>query len=86
LTQGKTSPEILAEDVGIDACCGLVLGGRAGLVVFARYDARAAQFKVERIPLDDPSLASSWGDHLNRIVLTPREATQRGMWTLTLSR
>jgi hypothetical protein len=62
------------------------VGGRAGLVVLARYDARAAQFKVERIPLDDPSLTSSWGDHLNRIVLMPQEAVQRGTWTLTLSK
>jgi hypothetical protein len=65
--------------------CGRI-GGRAGLVVLARYDARAAQFKVERIPLDDPALTSSWGDHLNRIVLAPREAVQRATWTLTVSR
>ena len=62
------------------------IGGPADLVVFARYDARAAQFTVERIPLDDPSLTASWGDHLNRIVLTPREAAQRATWTLTLSK
>jgi len=61
-------------------------GGRAELAVFARYDARAARFTVERIPLDDASLTSSWGDHLNRIVLTPREAVQRATWTLTVSR
>jgi len=54
--------------------------------VFARYDARAAQFTVERIPLDDPSLTSSGGEHLNRIVLTPREAVQRATWALTVSR
>ena len=62
------------------------IGGRADLVVFARYDARAAQSTVERIPLDDASLTSSWGDHLNRIVLTTREAIQRATWTLTVSR
>jgi len=62
------------------------IGGRADLVVCARYDAQAAQFTVERIPLDDPSLTSSWGDHLNRIVLMPREAIQRATWTLTVSR
>ena len=62
------------------------IGGRAEVAVFARYDARAAQFTVERIPLDDPSLTSSWGDHLNRIVLTPREAVQRATWALTVSR
>jgi hypothetical protein len=62
------------------------IGGPAGLVVFARYDARAAQFTVEPVPLDDASLTSSWGDHLNRIVLTPREAVQRATWTLTVSK
>jgi len=62
------------------------IGGRAPLVVFARYDARAAQFTVEPVPLDDASLTSSWGDHLNRIVLTPREAVQRATSTLAVSK
>ncbi len=65
--------------------CGRI-GGRAGLTVFARYDARAAQARVERIPLDDASLSSSWGDHLNRIVLSARGPVQKGAWTLTIAK
>ena len=65
--------------------CGRI-GGKKGLVVFARFNARIQQAAVERISLDDRSLMSSWGDHLNRIVLTPREAVQKGTWTLTISK
>jgi hypothetical protein len=62
------------------------IGGRQGLVVFARFNARIQQAAVERIDLDDRALTSSWGDHLNRIVLTPREAVQQGTWKVTISR
>jgi len=65
--------------------CGRI-GGKKDLVVFARFNARIQQATVERIALDDASLTASWGDHLNRIVLTPREAVQQGTWTLTVSR
>ncbi len=65
--------------------CGRI-GGRPGLVVSARYDARLQQARVERIALDDASLSSSWGTHLNRIVLSPRGALQKGAWTLTVSK
>ena len=65
--------------------CGRI-GGKPGLVVFARFDARIQQAAVERIALDDRSLTSSWGDHLNRIVLTPREAVQQGTWTVTIAK
>jgi hypothetical protein len=65
--------------------CGRI-GGRPDLVVFARFDPTAQQATVERIDLDDRSLTSSWGDHLNRIVLTPREAVQQGTWKLTVSK
>jgi hypothetical protein len=54
--------------------------------VFARFNPRIQQAAVERIALDDPSLTSSWGDHLNRIVLTPREAVQQGTWKVVISR
>ena len=62
------------------------IGGKKGLVVFARFNTRVQQAAVERIALDDRSLASSWGDHLNRIVLTPRETVQQGTWTLTIAK
>ena len=65
--------------------CGRI-GGTPGLVVFARFDARIQQAAVERIALDDRSLTSSWGDHLNRIVLTPREAVQQGTWRVMIAR
>ena len=65
--------------------CGRI-GGRKDLVVTARYDGRAHQATIERIPLDDGSLTASWGDHLNRIVLTPRDAVQNGAWTLTVTK
>ena len=65
--------------------CGRI-GGKKDLAVVARFDARLQQATVERIALDDPSLTSSWGDHLNRIVLTPREAVQKGTWTLTIAK
>ncbi len=62
------------------------IGGKQDLVVFARFNARIQQAAVERIDLDDRSLTSSWGDHLNRIVLTPREAVQQGTWKVTISK
>jgi hypothetical protein len=62
------------------------IGGKKDLVVFARFNNRVQQATVERIALDDRSLASSWGGHLNRIVLTPREAVQKGAWTLTIAK
>ncbi|HSP91015.1 MAG TPA: heparinase II/III family protein [Vicinamibacterales bacterium] len=65
--------------------CGRI-GGKPGLVVFARFNARIQQAAVERIDLDDRSLISSWGDHLNRIVLTPREAVQQGSWKVTIAK
>jgi hypothetical protein len=65
--------------------CGRV-GGKQGLVVFARFNDRVQQAAVERIALDDRSLTSSWGDHLNRIVLTPRESAQQGTWKVTISK
>ena len=65
--------------------CGRI-GGVQDLVVFARFDPAAQQAKVERIDLDDRALTSSWGDHLNRIVLTPREAVQQGTWKVTISK
>ena len=65
--------------------CGRI-GGVQDLVVFARFDPTAQQAKVERIDLDDRSLTSSWGDHLNRVVLTPREAAQQGTWKVTIAK
>ena len=65
--------------------CGRI-GGKPGLVVFARFNARIQQAAVERIDLDDRSLTSSWGDHINRIVLTPREAVQQGTWKVTITK
>jgi len=65
--------------------CGRI-GGMQDLVVFARFDPTAQQAKVERIDLDDRSLTSSWGDHLNRVVLTPREAAQQGTWKVTIAK
>jgi len=65
--------------------CGRV-GGKQDLVVFARFNAGVQQARVERIDLDDRALVSSWGDHLNRIVLTPREAVQQGTWTVTIAK
>jgi hypothetical protein len=65
--------------------CGRI-GGKPDLVVFARFDARAQQARVERIDLDDRALTPSWGDHLNRIVLTPREAVQQGTWKVTIAK
>ena len=62
------------------------IGGRKGLVVFARFNNRVQQAAIERIDLDDRALVSSWGDHLNRIVLTPREAVQQGTWTVTIAK
>ncbi len=75
----ETSPGTLRLD------CGRI-GAKPGLVVFARFNARIQQAAVERIALDDRSLVSSWGDHLNRIVLTPREAVQQGTWTVTIAK
>jgi hypothetical protein len=81
-----TPCEVSETDPGtLRLSCGRV-GGKKDLVVFARFNARIQQATVARIPLDDASLTSSWGDHLNRIVLTPREAVQQGTWTLTVSR
>ena len=65
--------------------CGRV-GGRPDLAVFARFNPTAQQARVERIDLDDRALTASWGDHLNRIVLTPREAVRQGTWKVTISK
>jgi hypothetical protein len=65
--------------------CGRI-GGNTGLVVFARFNPQVQQAKAERLDLDDRALTSSWGDHLNRIVLTPREATRQGTWKVTISK
>jgi hypothetical protein len=62
------------------------IGEKPGLVVFARFNARIQQAAVERITLDDRALTSSWGDHLNRVVLTPREAVQQGTWKVTIGK
>jgi len=86
LRAAKSSVEGREPQGALSVSKGARIGGRAGLVVLARYDARAAQFTIERIPLDDASLTSSWDDHLNRIVLIPRGPVQRATWTLTVSR
>jgi len=65
--------------------CGRI-GGKPDLVVFARFNAGVQQARVERVDLDDRALVSSWGDHLNRIVLTPREAVQQGTWRVTIAK
>ena len=65
--------------------CGRI-GGKPGLVVFAHFNARVQQAAVERIPLDDRALTSAWGDHLTRIVLTPREIVRQGTWKVTISK
>jgi hypothetical protein len=65
--------------------CGRV-GGKPDLVVFARFNAKVQQARAERIDLDDRALASSWGDHLNRIILTPRESVRQGTWTVAISK
>jgi hypothetical protein len=65
--------------------CGRI-GGKPDLVVFARFNPAVQQATVERVDLDDRALTSSWGDHLNRIVLTPREAVQQGTWKVTISK
>jgi hypothetical protein len=81
-----TPCEVTETDPGtLRLACGRI-GGKQDLVVLARFDARVQQAAVERIALDDPSLTSSWGDHLNRIVLTPREAVQQGTWKLAISK
>jgi hypothetical protein len=65
--------------------CGRV-GGKPDLVVFARFNPQLQQARVERVDLDDRALVASWGDHLNRIVLTPREAVQQGTWKVTIAK
>jgi hypothetical protein len=81
-----TPCEVSERDPGtLELACGRI-GGRPGLVVFARFNARVQQAAVERIALDDRALTSSWGDHLNRIVLTPREAVQQGTWAVTIAK
>ena len=81
-----TPCEVSETDPGaLRLACGRI-GGKKDLVVFARFSARAQQAAVERIALDDPSLTSAWGDHLNRIVITPREAVQQGTWKVTIAK
>jgi hypothetical protein len=65
--------------------CGRI-GGKPDLVVFARFNPAVQQATVERVDLDDRALTSSWGDHLNRVVLTPREAVQQGTWKVTVAK
>jgi hypothetical protein len=65
--------------------CGRI-GGKPDLVVFARFNPAVQQATVERVDIDDRALTSSWGDHLNRIVLTPREAVQQGTWKVTIAK
>ena len=74
-----------AEPGALRLDCGRV-DGRKDLAVIARFDPRAQQASVERIALDDPSLTASWGDHLTRIVLAPRAAVRKAIWTLTISK
>jgi hypothetical protein len=74
-----------AESGTLRLACGRV-GGRPDLVVIARFNPTAQQARVERIELDDRALTSAWGDHLNRIVLTPREAVRQGTWRVTISK
>ena len=62
------------------------IGGRPGLQAFARFNANVQQARVERIDLDDRALVSSWGDHLNRIILTPRESVRQGTWTVAITK
>jgi hypothetical protein len=65
--------------------CGRI-GGKKDLIVFARFNPAVQQARVERVDIDDRALTSSWGDHLNRIVLTPREAVQQGTWKMTIAK
>lgn len=87
LSLSLMTPCEVSEDVpgALRLACGRV-GGRPGLAVTARYDARAQQARVERIALDDASLAASWGSHLNRIVLSARAPVRQGSWTITVAR
>jgi hypothetical protein len=81
-----TPCEVSEPDPGtLQLACGRI-GGKKDLVVFARFNAQIQQAAVERLALDDPSLASSWGDHLNRIVLTPRETVRQGTWKVTIAK
>jgi hypothetical protein len=81
-----TPCEVLETEPGtLRMACGRI-GDKKDLIVFARFNAHIQRAAVERINLDDRSLTSSWGDHLNRIVLTPREAVQQGTWKLTISK
>ena len=81
-----TPCEVSEPDPGaLRLACGRI-GGRKDLVVFARFNPAVQQARAERIDLDDRALASSWGDHLNRVILTPREAVQQGTWKVTISK
>jgi hypothetical protein len=81
------TPCDVAEDVPgtLRLTCGRI-GGRRDLAVAARFDTQVYQATVERLPLDDGALTSSWGEYLNRIVITPRAAAQQGTWRVTLDR
>jgi hypothetical protein len=82
----ETDPGTLRFECARNPSKGRRPGGTPDLVVIARFDAGVQQAAVERVAIEDPSLASSWGDHLNRIVFTPREAVQQGTWKLTIAK
>ena len=46
------------------------------------YDAGQFAANVETIELEDRKLKHSWGERLNRIVLTPRYAVPQGGFTI----
>jgi hypothetical protein len=50
------------------------------------FNAGALQMTVEPIPLEDPHLQRSWGQILYRMVLRPTSPTEKGVWTIRLTR
>jgi hypothetical protein len=60
-------------------------GARSRPVVLARFDGQALGAAVERVSVDDARLSRVWGDHLFRIVLSPRTPVQQGAWTITFA-
>jgi hypothetical protein len=56
--------------------------GPAGRAVFMRFDPAVLASAIERVDLEDPHQIDVWGDHLSRIVLTPRTAVKTGAWEI----
>ena len=72
-----TLPEVQEVAPGTLAIC------TAPRRLLVRFDPERLRAEIDRVPIEDERLQSSWGDHLQRVTLTYTSEEARGAYTLT---